>query len=464
MRYKLLSPDGLEIGFITDSPEFRWELDENYDGRLKLEEFITDTEYTMVQAGGEMQLQDVTPPEEDVPVDDTGRVIRLATALPKHFAIQVRRDEGSDNKHIAEDLTYIAEKGRRYIDDPSEAPEDVQVEEGPKGGLYYDTEGTSTQETAPDDTTGIFDGVEFTDVTRIEEEEGDVVLLSDAEREKVKDAIRDVSPEGADSLFHLTEEWKVESYSAAGKLREKCFVEAVEGTNGSLRNDGITSRDPTAEEVAATKAIVDASQRFIRENYGENVQISRGVGEEAYKDLLTGTAEYIVGNTDDISFSENSVANYSTRGSVAQEFSEKYGTAKVDVDVSYDTILAANDAFFESRKGAEGEVNVKGDIATNIDPSNITFSNGASLPQLRDDIVSPFVARGRVRNSFSGFTRELADAVVTSEIDNKEKVLGELREKVSKSPMRDEVDRRGENIIERGISNIDLAMDDLNND
>lgn len=33
-------------------------------------------------------------------------------------------------------------KGRRYISDPSEAPEDAEVHEGPQGGYYIETEGS----------------------------------------------------------------------------------------------------------------------------------------------------------------------------------------------------------------------------------------------------------------------------------------------------------------------------------
>lgn len=37
----------------------------------------------------------------------------------------------------------LAEKARRYVSDPSEVPEGYEVHEGPEGGLYYETEGTS---------------------------------------------------------------------------------------------------------------------------------------------------------------------------------------------------------------------------------------------------------------------------------------------------------------------------------
>lgn len=42
------------------------------------------------------------------------------------------------------------EKGRRYVDDPSEAPEGVEVQEGPQGGYFYETDGASGDDRGTD--------------------------------------------------------------------------------------------------------------------------------------------------------------------------------------------------------------------------------------------------------------------------------------------------------------------------
>lgn len=42
----------------------------------------------------------------------------------------------------------VLSKGRRYIDNPSEAPEGVEVQEGPQGGLWYQTE--DSEDGSPD--------------------------------------------------------------------------------------------------------------------------------------------------------------------------------------------------------------------------------------------------------------------------------------------------------------------------
>lgn len=150
MRYNILTPDGREIGYVTDTPEFQWALEEKAPFRKEIVNAInTSKEYQMVVTGGSDAAKDaVTPPEEEVEIDDSGRLIRLVSELPGEVPVQVEIANDMDKNHIAEELTNIAVKGRRYVSDPSEAPEGVEVQEGPQGGHYYETEGTeSTDDT-----------------------------------------------------------------------------------------------------------------------------------------------------------------------------------------------------------------------------------------------------------------------------------------------------------------------------
>lgn len=63
----------------------------------------------------------------------------LGKALTKDDDEDVDKDSVKRAAHEALGETM---KGRRYIDDPSEAPEDAEVHEGDRGGMYYETEGT----------------------------------------------------------------------------------------------------------------------------------------------------------------------------------------------------------------------------------------------------------------------------------------------------------------------------------
>lgn len=62
-------------------------------------------------------------------------------------------EEYSENllgQNFIERATEVATKGRRYVEDPSDAPEDVEVEQGPQGGYYYET-GSSGDEGGSED-------------------------------------------------------------------------------------------------------------------------------------------------------------------------------------------------------------------------------------------------------------------------------------------------------------------------
>lgn len=65
---------------------------------------------------------------------------------------------------IANSIASIL-KARRYVDDPSEVPEEFEVQEGPMGGIYYETEGESTEESegeisAPKEVKEVFESAE----------------------------------------------------------------------------------------------------------------------------------------------------------------------------------------------------------------------------------------------------------------------------------------------------------------
>jgi len=143
MKYKLFAPDGMEIGYITDSPEFDYKLVENAPFREEIETIIEESaDYEMVVAGGPDEMEDdaVTPPEENVPASDFFRVVRLSTNLQSNAPVQVEEVEETKKTEIASDLASLLGKKRRYVQNPAEAPDGVSLEEGPQGGVYYETE------------------------------------------------------------------------------------------------------------------------------------------------------------------------------------------------------------------------------------------------------------------------------------------------------------------------------------
>lgn len=65
--------------------------------------------------------------------------------------------EGVDDEWDDE-LDELVQKGRRYISDPSEAPGDVEVQEGERGGYYYETEGGEEPSAEGGDAGGVASG------------------------------------------------------------------------------------------------------------------------------------------------------------------------------------------------------------------------------------------------------------------------------------------------------------------
>lgn len=61
-------------------------------------------------------------------------------------------------QNFIERATDLATKGRRYVEDPSDAPEDVEVEQGPQGGYYYETGSSGDDPDVGDDTPDTADG------------------------------------------------------------------------------------------------------------------------------------------------------------------------------------------------------------------------------------------------------------------------------------------------------------------
>lgn len=79
------------------------------------------------------------------------------------------------------------DKNRVYIDSPGDAPDDVEVQEGPEGGLYYETEEAETASDNDDDDAGVDEGdddeEEEAEIDRITSGEAD---LSEPQREFIE--------------------------------------------------------------------------------------------------------------------------------------------------------------------------------------------------------------------------------------------------------------------------------------
>jgi hypothetical protein len=105
--------------------------DDEPEAIVSMAELLLD-DFDAEDAGGEVE-----------PGDDSGEV---------SMSVEETIDAGLE-RAFSEGSTDFR-KGRRYIDDESEAPEDATVQEGSQGGLYYETGGgedSSEEETEEDE-------------------------------------------------------------------------------------------------------------------------------------------------------------------------------------------------------------------------------------------------------------------------------------------------------------------------
>lgn len=110
-------------------------------------------------------------------------------------------------------------KARRYVSDPSDAPEGVDVEEGPQGGYYYETGGTGEADIRdePEDIDGVeIDGADITEGTELEWEDGSMVTVEGMYEDEDGNVQVSISDEATDATSVDIED--IEEQVNAGNL------------------------------------------------------------------------------------------------------------------------------------------------------------------------------------------------------------------------------------------------------
>lgn len=94
--------------------------------------------------------------EEDIPITYKPGTLSGKSEPSVDKADTEEYSENLLGRKFIERATEVA-KDRRYVDDPSDAPDDVDVEQGPQGGHYYET-GSSGDEEGSNNTPNTSDG------------------------------------------------------------------------------------------------------------------------------------------------------------------------------------------------------------------------------------------------------------------------------------------------------------------
>jgi hypothetical protein len=261
------------------------------------------------------------------------------------------------------------------------------VIEGPQGGLRCipadgdsgDSTGGLEGDISEDEAQeAIQNAVESVDTTDTVETQTGHPKLSDEQIEQFNQTLEEeVGEDAANEFNERVTSWKANSYNDDAQTHERAFARAFD-LEGDIRNGELDGDDPTREQVTAARAYGELSQQFIRDNFGEEVEVERGLAEFGMGQLIATWANDP--EQEDIDFNLSAMSNFSTDDDVAEEFTERNQTAKVSQTIPADDVVAATDFVSDHGQRDEAELSIAGG-GRSVDTSNIEFAvSGETLP------------------------------------------------------------------------------------
>lgn len=284
---------------------------------------------------------------------------------------------------IAEDNTAIALQFSNILDDIPDELDLVNLSETKRVTEYEPISPESFDESA----------IDYSETTERRAVTGGYAKrLSNVQRSRFHNELREVSEQRADEIIELQNSAKKSSYSTDGKKREKAFLSAA-GLRDELdeRNGDITSPEPEPEMVQMSEIVMEQSQKAFREVFGENKTVSRGISDEAFEEMIR---EAVNKETDTLEIETFGMTNYSTQKGVGETFATRRRTASINIDISPDDVLSWTDGMFDAMN--EGEVSIKGG-ETEVDTEDIVLPylggrGGATLEEMLEDPTEEFLA------------------------------------------------------------------------
>lgn len=188
--------DGEERGYVDVA-----ERTGSYDGDNPIVQAVVediDGEFVEVTNADEDEAEEGLPGDTERELTDQ-EVAQWAGGLLNMAGVdyKVEQPESDLKTAIAQSAgSLVANKARRYIDDPSEAPEWADVQEGPEGGLYYETDDEPGESESVLDDIADDLGVDLDDVETEEEDDGPDVQSVEEELEADFDDALSAVPEG----------------------------------------------------------------------------------------------------------------------------------------------------------------------------------------------------------------------------------------------------------------------------
>lgn len=343
----------------------------------------------------------------------------------------------ADGIKKSDPTVYEVEKTRVYVDDPSDAPDDVNVQQGDEGGYYYETSGGQEDGEAE---SGLSDETR----SRIEE---DVPVASEMDQywnwdqdavPVIEDAIRSGTDGG--ELFSMLDEKAGEFASTRGAMGKaagnitvaesdvgeltiginedtteaindqfseevsrsqmETVSEAIDGWTGAVHEDEtaamwVAAAEQTgndnfhrkltdvvvdnvdSEEVEAIQQYQEHLTEYHREVYGDEVTVYRGVGGDTGQEL----AEEAEGGT--VESTHRAIESWSTNPMVAMSYGSDGAVLQQEIPV--EQIIASHLA--GAGTSSESEVIVQMEENVEFDDGQVVSGEEASMADAADQLI-----------------------------------------------------------------------------
>lgn len=360
-RYDIYE-DGEEVGSLWSDGGYGFE----YDGDSSLVErvleethdaFDVDTEYGPNGAAAESMVE----------ASDEQKAERAASALASRPGVDARPAEARPNEK-----SWTHEVGPQGADRWRSDSGDIRYRK-PAGADEASTDSPNDDidndrpVREPEERLG-HHGEKFT-------------VMSDEAREEVKQRLIDeAGDESAEDALYISEQWKRSSYTPKAQTREQSFIDAL-GIDGDARNGDLDGEEPSDGMVEAARIMSEESRSFMRQNYGDEFPVHRGVSagtmDKAVRAALLG---------EDVEIEMNPMDNFSVSPEVADHHADG---AKIEKTITPDDVAVATDMIMRNGWEHEGEVSIRTDTV-NIGADDILTENGVPVAEALEDPVGSF--------------------------------------------------------------------------
>lgn len=227
--------------------------------------------------------------------------------------------------HVAERAIETLDKARRYVDDPSEAPEDADVQEGERGGYFYETESgdTTTDAPMPSGDSGGGGGQEPSDESGGSGEQSLGIADAESYLREFMAGSPHITPNGVDQWvndLHSQTDGDVTPEDVAETAPDALPEEYVSSMQEALFGGG-AGGDYTEDAASRGTSNDDVVTGWSGQHtWGQEVQdAAEGIADSAVEEALEGGAYQSRDSTEVADFAEEAAREYAGEHGVSEE-------------------------------------------------------------------------------------------------------------------------------------------------